>query len=175
MNNVFVMGYNCRATNCSLSVISTKIVTLNRLTKAKAVAEVYIAELFDQMLPSHLKSTMDVGIPKLRTLMYDAPWVPWTTGMTLQCSNSTRKSMTYQSMTRHNNTNNAKTLRSSNSTRKCKTFQNITNQIYEERMCYTKKYDEPNMVWTDVLHQKIRRTKYSMNRCAAPKNMTNQI
>ena len=80
-------------------------------------------------LPSHLKSTMDVGIPKLRTLMYDAPWVPWTTGMTLQCSNSTRKSMTYQSMTRHNNTNNAKTLRSSNSTRKCKTFQNITNQI----------------------------------------------
>ena len=126
-------------------------------------------------LPSHLKSTMDVGIPKLRTLMYDAPWVPWTTGMTLQCSNSTRKSMTYQSMTRHNNTNNAKTLRSSNSTRKCKTFQNITNQIYKERMCYTKKYDEPNMVWTDVLHQKIRRTKYSMNRCAAPKNMTNQI
>ena len=129
----------------------------------------------NNVLPSHLKSTMDVGIPKLRTLMYDAPWVPWTTGMTLQCSNSTRKSMTYQSMTRHNNTNNAKTLRSSNSTRKCKTFQNITNQIYKERMCYTKKYDEPNMVWTDVLHQKIRRTKYSMNRCAAPKNMTNQI
>ena len=127
------------------------------------------------LLPSHLKSNMDVGIPKLRTLMYDAPWVPWTTGMTLQCSNSTRKSMMYQSMTRHNNTNNAKTLRSSNSTRKCKTFQNITNQIYKERMCYTKKYDEPNMVWTDVLHQKIRRTKYSMNRCAAPKNMMNQI
>ena len=42
-------------------------------------------------------------------------------------------------------------------------------------MCCTKKYDEPNIVWTDVLHQKIWRTKYNMNRCIAPKNMTNQI
>ena len=42
------------------------------------------------LLPSQLKSTMDVSIRKIRTLMYDARWVWWTTVVTLRCSNTTR-------------------------------------------------------------------------------------